>query len=229
MALMALPKDTINEILLNLPLYELKYLCRSNKQVNIICHNEDFWRERFKRDYPSLVNLKPNNSTWSTYYSEIGESYIDIESYDNSDTWDWADIRRFRKSIAEQILERLELISENSAQRHQDYKVYFNGNDDHAIIANNDVVASGLFSILNFISDKYGEMMFSDFLCDNDHYGYRSDENPLIPVTEYVLYIHEKESPPIRSFNLNDKQLYQLDLWTLQRIKTGLENYKVKR
>lgn len=41
------------EYLLSLPLKDLMSCCKNNKQANEICRLNDFWIQRFLKDYPN--------------------------------------------------------------------------------------------------------------------------------------------------------------------------------
>ena len=59
------------EIALNMTLDQLRFYCTSNKQFRTICMDQEFWLEKFRREFPEIIQYKPENMTWAQYYSDI--------------------------------------------------------------------------------------------------------------------------------------------------------------
>lgn len=67
-----LPSSVNYEILLNVPINELKYYCQRNRQANEICKSDYFWIQKFKRDFPN-----PTINPGQKYYTSGGYKYED--------------------------------------------------------------------------------------------------------------------------------------------------------
>jgi hypothetical protein len=70
-------RDTDLQILSDLDDKSLFNICLTNKYLNNICKNEDFWRNRFnkrffrkspERFFKESSNIKPENETWRHFY-----------------------------------------------------------------------------------------------------------------------------------------------------------------
>ena len=69
---MNLTDDVFYDILLDLDYDSIKKYCLSNKSINLLCNNQNFWRNKFNRDYPSLT-IKSTN--WKKEYNDIYNAY----------------------------------------------------------------------------------------------------------------------------------------------------------
>lgn len=56
------------EIALNMSLEQLRFYCTSNELFRSICSDQEFWLERLRREYPNLIQYKPEVITWGQYY-----------------------------------------------------------------------------------------------------------------------------------------------------------------
>lgn len=56
------------EIALNMPLEQLRFYCINNELFKSICKDQEFWRERLRREYPNIIQYKPEDITWGQYY-----------------------------------------------------------------------------------------------------------------------------------------------------------------
>jgi hypothetical protein len=62
-------RDTDLQILSDLDDKSLFNICLTNKYLNNMCKNEDFWRNRFTQKFTKEpLNIKPNNETWRHFY-----------------------------------------------------------------------------------------------------------------------------------------------------------------
>jgi len=71
-----LPIDVIFEIAVNLPLYKLNELCRTNKFYQRICNDDNFWFFKLKHDYSHLYLDKINKmaGSWKQTYIYIQQN-----------------------------------------------------------------------------------------------------------------------------------------------------------
>jgi hypothetical protein len=58
------------EIALNMSFEQLRFYCTSNEQFRQICSDQEFWKERIKRESPAAILYKPVNTSWAQYYSD---------------------------------------------------------------------------------------------------------------------------------------------------------------
>jgi len=64
-SLATLPQEFLFQYALSLPLTDLYHLCQTNKLLNqLICDNDFFWHQKFIRDF-TLVNYI---GSWKTLY-----------------------------------------------------------------------------------------------------------------------------------------------------------------
>lgn len=57
--------------LINLPDLELQEICVSDRQAQLICENDSFWKMRFQRFYPEFVFAYNGKRTWREFYSAV--------------------------------------------------------------------------------------------------------------------------------------------------------------
>lgn len=75
-----LPTDVIVYMALNMDLPEILSLCKTSSKFNkAICLNDNFWRDRLKKDYD--IHEKPSNITNKKYYEYI----VDLIKLKNPD------------------------------------------------------------------------------------------------------------------------------------------------
>lgn len=73
--------------LLNLELYELKKVCKTNTYVHKLCKRKDFWLQKMKHDnliLPTPLQIK--NVDWMRIYESLKDAHIfmtDIENFDD--------------------------------------------------------------------------------------------------------------------------------------------------
>lgn len=67
-----LPKDILQQILLNLPLTNLGEYCKTQKYINRICKSDEFWRLRFQKDFMEVLKLLP-----LTQQDSAKQTYLD--------------------------------------------------------------------------------------------------------------------------------------------------------
>lgn len=60
-----------NEILSQMNLIDILNTCQSNRQLNILCQRDSFWRQLVERDYPKDLIHKPQRIKWKQYYMDL--------------------------------------------------------------------------------------------------------------------------------------------------------------
>jgi hypothetical protein len=65
-------------IALNMPLEQLKFYCISNELFRKICSDQEFWIERLRREYLTLIQYKPVDMTYGQYYTGLETKNIKI-------------------------------------------------------------------------------------------------------------------------------------------------------
>jgi hypothetical protein len=68
------------EIALNMPLEQLRFYCVNNETFKYICMDQEFWLERLRREYPTLVSYKPIDMSWSKYYNDLITGVIEVKT-----------------------------------------------------------------------------------------------------------------------------------------------------
>lgn len=75
-----LPNDTLYVIMQNMDMDVLSYFCKSNKYINNLCNNEQFWKEYIHGDnfylfmpneYNQLHPLVNTNSSWKEIFNNV--------------------------------------------------------------------------------------------------------------------------------------------------------------
>src|SRR5579883_2078997 len=73
----SLDKNLLIKTALLLDLSDLIKLCRANKRINnLLCNNQDFWRQKLFHDYPYTIGQFPNNSNYKYIYERTKNAVI---------------------------------------------------------------------------------------------------------------------------------------------------------
>lgn len=67
-------EDIDMEILLNVPLYNLRKVCKVNKYTEKLCNNKTFWLKRFEDANYKLPELNIKNVDWFDLYNAVAET-----------------------------------------------------------------------------------------------------------------------------------------------------------
>lgn len=79
-----LPNDVIRQMALDLTSEDIFNLCLTNKRFNkVICDDENFWRNKLKRDFPQ-DRKRLENESWKQFYERL-KSEIPVEIPDDID------------------------------------------------------------------------------------------------------------------------------------------------
>jgi hypothetical protein len=68
-------------IALHMSLDQLKFYCVRNELFKSICSNQEFWLQRLRCEYSSLIQYKPEDMTYGQYYTELAEErrkFVDV-------------------------------------------------------------------------------------------------------------------------------------------------------
>lgn len=81
MELVRLPKETLNDILIKLPLIDLSQMCQLNTNIKHICDNDYFWEQKVITDNLLKYEIvrKPHESG-REYYQRIHSMSEDAKS-----------------------------------------------------------------------------------------------------------------------------------------------------
>lgn len=90
---MQLDRDSLYQVLLNLPVDALGQYCKTSREANAICQNDSFWQEKIKHDFPGA------NTTNRYLYHMIHKRVKDITNYLFRKYHDYKDQNFFRKPI----------------------------------------------------------------------------------------------------------------------------------
>lgn len=77
------PEDILKLLLLKLDTEILLYLCIHKPSYYQLCHQENFWVDKFVESYPDFVGYLLNDSYIETLLLLEGGKYIELNSRDN--------------------------------------------------------------------------------------------------------------------------------------------------
>jgi len=69
-----LPPELLYQIALESPLETLISLCQSNRFYWNLCADDNFWRNKFLRDYPDYLPFKPESLTFQQAYLDLAQN-----------------------------------------------------------------------------------------------------------------------------------------------------------